>query len=80
MRIIGHIPHPKITITVFSMNDKYQIQFEAGPMIQTFKLLHTEAEGIEGIKKILDDAFMQKINDRFNEMFLSFQEAKKRNE
>ncbi len=78
MRIIGHIPHPKLTITVFSMNDKYQIQFEAGPMMQTFKLLHSEADGIEGIKKLVDDEFMQKLMDRFNEMFLSFQEAKKR--
>lgn len=79
MRIIGHIPHPQVTITVFSMNDKYQIQFEAGPMIQTFKLLHSEVEGLEGIKKIVNDDFIEKVIERFNEMFLTLQEAKKLN-
>lgn len=78
MRIIGHIPHEKITITVFSMNDKYQIQFEAGPMIQTFKLAHSEVEGLEGIKKMLDEVFMQKVLERFNEMYLSLKEAKEK--
>ncbi len=78
MRIIGYIPHEKITITVFSMNDKYQVQFEAGPMIQTFKLLHAEVDGLEGIKKMLDEEFMTQLLERFNAMFLSLQEAKKK--
>jgi hypothetical protein len=60
------------------MNDKYQIQFIAGPMEQTFKILHTDIDGVEGIKKMLDDEFMEKVIDRFNEMFLSFKEAQKR--
>jgi hypothetical protein len=79
MRIIGHIPHEKISITVFSMNDKYQVQFEAGPMIQTFKLNHSDVkDGLEGIKKMLDDDFMKKISDRFNEMYLSLKQAKEK--
>jgi hypothetical protein len=78
MRIIANIPHPTITISIFSMNDKYQIKFEAGPMEQIFKLSHSEVNGIEGIKKLVDDEFMQKIMERFNEMFLSFKSAKER--
>jgi hypothetical protein len=61
------------------MNDKYQIQFIAGPMEQTFKISHTDIDGVEGIKKMLDDEFMKKIMDRFNEMFLSFKDAQNRN-
>lgn len=76
MRIIGTIPHPTITISIFSMNDKYQIRFEAGPMEQIFKISQTEVNGIEGIHKLVDEDFLQKINDRFNEMYLSFKEAK----
>ena len=79
MRIIGSILHPKITISVFSMNDKYQIRFEAGPMEQIFKIPQNEINGMEGIEKLLDNEFMQKIMDRFNEMFLSFKAAKERN-
>ncbi len=76
MRIIANIPHPKISINIFSMNDKYQIQFLAGPMEQTFKIAHNEVNGIEGIQKLVDDVFLQKVLDRFNEMYLSLKEAK----
>lgn len=78
MRIIANIPHPKITINIYSMNDKYQIQFLAGPMEQTFKIGHSEIDGIEGIKKLIDDLFLEKLMDRFNEMYLSLKTAKER--
>lgn len=78
MRIIASIPHPKITINIFSMNDKYQIQFLAGNMEQTFKIGHSEVNGIEGIQKLVDDAFISKVIERFNEMYLSLKEAKGR--
>jgi hypothetical protein len=80
MRVIATIPHPKISISIFSMNDKYQIQFVAGPMEQIFKIAHSEINGIEGIKKMLDEEFMQKITERFNEMFLSFKKAQERHQ
>lgn len=79
MRIIGYIPHEKITITVFSMNDKYQVQFEAGSMMQTFKFLHSDVEGVDGVKKVLDEEFMTRLMERFNEMYLSLKAAKERN-
>lgn len=79
MRIIANIPHPKMTISVFSMNDKYQVKFEAGPMEQTYKLYHSEVNGIEGIKKLVDEKFLEDIMERFNQMFLSFKETKGRN-
>ncbi|MDQ3047983.1 MAG: hypothetical protein M3R27_10575 [Bacteroidota bacterium] len=78
MRVIATIPHPKLTISIFSMNDKYQVRFEAGPMEQIFKLSHSEVNGVEGIQKMVDEVFLQKVMDRFNEMFLSFKEAKSR--
>jgi hypothetical protein len=78
MRVIGNIPHPKISITIFSMNDKYQVKFEAGPMEQIFKIPHTEVNGVEGIQKLVDEEFLKKVMDRFNEMFLSLKAAKER--
>lgn len=78
MRVIGNIPHPKISITIFSMNDKYQVKFEAGPMEQIFKIPHTEVNGVEGIQKLVDEEFLKKVMDRFNEMFLSLKSAKER--
>lgn len=79
MRIIANIPHPKLTINIFSMNDKYQVQFLAGPMEQTFKIGHNEVNGVEGIQKLVDEAFIQKVMDRFNEMYLSLKDSKERN-
>ncbi len=76
MRVIANIPHPKISITIFSMNDKYQIKFEAGPMEQIFKIPHSEINGIEGITKMVDDVFIEKMMERFNEMYLQLKEAK----
>lgn len=78
MRVIATLPHPKLSISIFSMNDKYQIQFLAGPMEQTFRIAHADVDGVEGIKKMLDDEFMQKVSERFNEMFLSFRAAMER--
>ena len=78
MRVIANIPHPKITINIFSMNDKYQIQFLAGNMEQTFKFGHSEVNGVEGIQKLVDEAFLQKVLDRFNEMYLSLKDSKER--
>jgi len=78
MRIIGNIPHPDILITVFLMNEKYVIKMEAGPMEQTFKMPIDSVAGLDGIRQLLDEIFMKKVLQRFNEMFLDFQDAKKR--
>ena len=78
MRIIANIPHPRLAINIFSMNDKYQIQFLAGQMEQTFKIAHNEVAGVEGIQKMVDEVFIEKVLERFNEMYLSLKEAKER--
>lgn len=79
MRVIDTIPHPKLSISIFSMNDKYQLQFIAGPMEQTFKFYHDEVKGVSGLKELVDDVFLEKVMVRFNEMFLSMKETKERN-
>ncbi|HEY0029892.1 MAG TPA: hypothetical protein VGC65_03960 [Bacteroidia bacterium] len=79
MRVIANIPHDRITISIFSMNDKYQVQFLAGPMEQTFKIAHNDVNGVEGINKLVDEEFIEKVLERFNEMYLSLQSAKERN-
>jgi hypothetical protein len=76
MRIIGTIPHPSISISVFHMNDKFIVKMEAGPMEQTFKFREEEVKGVEDIKKMLDEEFMKKAVERFNEMFLELKRVK----
>lgn len=69
MRIIDSIPHHSMTISIFQMNDKYQVRFEAGPMEQIFKFSVEEVKSVENLKKIITSEFIEATRNRFNEMF-----------
>lgn len=75
MRIIDSIPHPSISISIFQMNDKYIVKFEAGPMEQAFKFYTEDVKSVERLKSIINEAFIEKVRVRFNEMFLQLKEA-----
>lgn len=75
MRIIDTIPHPSITISIFQMNDKFIVKFEAGPMEQAFKFLTADVKSVENLKTIINTKFIEKVRARFNEMFLQMKEA-----
>ncbi len=70
MRIIDSIPHESMTISIFQMNDKFQVRFEAGPMEQIFKFPQEDVKNIENLKKKMDSEFIEATRKRFNEMFL----------
>ena len=74
MRIIDSIPHQSMTISIFQMNDKYQVKFEAGPMEQIFKFSIEDVRGVENLKKMMSEDFIEKTRLRFNNMFLSMKE------
>ncbi len=78
MRIIATIPHPKIRISIFQMNEKYILKMEAGNMEQAFKFSAEEMDGIENIRQFADSEFLQRALERFNEMFLSVRAAQDR--
>lgn len=73
MRIVDTIPHPSITISIFQMNDKFIVKFEAGPMEQAFKFNSDEVKSVAEIKQIVNAEFIEKVRARFNEMFLQYQ-------
>jgi hypothetical protein len=70
MRIIDSIPHPSITISIFQMNDKYLVKFEAGPMEQVFKFTVAEVKSVENLKKLINEEFIETCRARFNDMYL----------
>ncbi len=70
MRIIDNIPHESMTISIFQMNDKYQVRFEAGPMEQIFKFHITDIKSVENLKLKLTTEFIETTRKRFNDMFL----------
>ncbi len=71
MRIIDNIPHPQLRISIFSMNDKYLVKFEAGPYEQTYKFEHDSVEGLEDLKSKVDDAMLENIASIFRKMHAS---------
>ena len=75
MRIIDSIPHPSISISIFQMNDKYIVKFEAGPMEQAFKFYTEDVKSVERLKAIINASFIEKVRVRFNEMFMQLKEA-----
>jgi len=70
VRIIGRIPHPEFTISVFETSEKFVIKFEAGPMEQSYKFLKDGLDSMEAIEQIFDDYYIDNIRERFNQMFL----------
>jgi hypothetical protein len=69
MRIIDSIPHESMTISIFQMNDKFQVRFEAGPMEQIFKFMVEDVKSVENLKKKINADFIEATRKRFNEMF-----------
>lgn len=75
MRIIDSIPHPSISISIFNMNDKYIVKFEAGPMEQSFKFQTEQVKSVENLKKMINADFIETVRLRFNDMFLQMKNA-----
>jgi hypothetical protein len=76
MRIIDSIAHPSMTISIFQMNDKFILKFEAGPMEQAFKFYIEDVRSVEGLKALVNEAFIENVRLRFNDMFMQMKEAK----
>jgi len=75
MRVVDSIPHESMSITIFQMNDKYQVRFEAGPMEQIFKFSIEEVGGLEGLKNKINHDFITATRNRFNDMYLQLRDS-----
>jgi len=72
MRIVAHIPHPQIKISIFQYNDKYLIEMEAAQYKQTYKISVDSVDGIEGIKKLCTGELIKNSMLRFSSMHEDF--------
>lgn len=76
MRIVDNIPHPSLTISIFQMNDKFLVKFEAGAMMeQTFKFYTEDVKNLDNLKTLINEAFIEKVRLRFNEMYVQLKET-----
>jgi len=80
MRTVIEIPHSQYKITVFMWNEKYLVEIENGPFKQTFKIPMEHVESEEKVKSILDEKFLDNLDEQFQKMHDSFRESLFRNE
>lgn len=78
MRIIDTIPHSSMAISIFQMNDKFIVKFEAGPMEQAFKFNAQDVISVENLKKLITEEFIETVRLRFNEMYLQLKNVVKK--
>jgi len=75
MRIVGRIPHPSISITLFSYNERYIVKLEAGPMEQSYKIPTEQMGSLNDLQKAIDPIFLDECLKHFSAMFLSWKSA-----
>ena len=69
MRIAGEIQHSNYKITILHMNNRYSVQFEDGEQTQIYKIPDLEhLNDINGIKQLVDPAFIQNVDNVFEQM------------
>jgi hypothetical protein len=68
VRIVDTIPHPQLKISIFQMNGKYLVKFEAGPYEQTYKISETEINGLDELKEKINDDVLHQIAACFRAM------------
>lgn len=62
MRIIGHIEHPTLKITVFKMDNRLSVKFESALYEQTYKFRTAIGlENFEDIQNIVDESFIAQV-------------------
>lgn len=65
MRTIAEIPHHTFKISIFSYNSKYIVKIELSQYEQSFKINEADVVGLEDVKKMISDKFLENCMDRF---------------
>ncbi|MFK8103799.1 MAG: hypothetical protein AB8G15_14790 [Saprospiraceae bacterium] len=69
MRIIGHLEHSSMKITVFQMDNKYSVKFETSLYEQTYKFRQSEElQGLAAIETLVDDQFQAQVLEQFQQL------------
>ncbi|GAB3551948.1 hypothetical protein [Spirosoma fluminis] len=79
MRFVQDIPHPQFRIGLYAWNGKYIVKIEAGPYEQTYKVSELDLTAPEDVPTMLDETFLSRVAQRFQEMDLDWQAAGERN-
>jgi len=75
MRIIAEVPHPKIKITLFYMNQKYLVKLERNLLEQVYKFSELDyiITDVSDIIKLITPDFIDEVILEFDKMELIHQ-------
>lgn len=65
VRTIAEIPHHTFRISIFSYNSKYIVKIELGQFEQIYKISEADVIGLEEVKGMLTDEFLENCMNRF---------------
>jgi hypothetical protein len=71
---IGDIPNDRCKISLYKWNSKYFVKFETPDLEQIFKISEMEIAGEENIRTMIDDAFVERVIKRFEDMYKDLNE------
>lgn len=79
MRFVQDIPHPQFRIGLYAWNSKYIVKIEAGPYEQTYKVSEMDLTDPADVPALLDEPFLARVAQRFQEMDTDWQATGERN-
>jgi len=63
------VPHGRYKISILVLGERFILQIEDGPFIQTFKYrVPEEFKDAEEVKRLVDEHFLEKISLNFSQM------------
>ncbi len=68
MRIVDSIPHPRLKISVFSLDTRWTIKFEDGPAEITLKYKKEDFPNVEEVKRLVDASLLRAIGQKMEEL------------
>ncbi|WP_461080706.1 hypothetical protein [Spirosoma flavus] len=80
MRFVQEIPHPQFRIGLYAWNGKYIVKIEAGPYEQTYKVNEMDLLQPDAVPSLLDETFLKKVLQRFQEMDADWHSTGERND
>ena len=75
MRLVADIPHERFKIQIHNYNSKYIVKIELAQFEQTFKISETDVNGLEDVKKMINESLLKKSLERFVSMRSDWSDA-----
>jgi hypothetical protein len=68
MRLISDIPHERYKIQIFNYNSKFIVKIELGQFEQVYKINELDVNGLDDLKKMINENLLSNALKRFVEM------------